>query len=236
MPRPQGLTYDELLRSYARFTAAQANEAVRRNGSCAPASPTPVIASGLREALSPSPVIVSGRSRAAACTSAMTGEAPQRDLPRIRRRLYDGAYRMGAELRRAFRVIYPAHHGRAPAGDIAAIMIKLADSNLGSVSARGLEKRLTAKDKARLQEAVKLSTEVLVRYGADAKEVFLGTLNAGHPGGMLPLTAAELEMLHPTRLPANLYVADATLIPKSLGNPPILTIIALAKRVSKVVQ
>jgi choline dehydrogenase-like flavoprotein len=122
---------------------------------------------------------------------------------------------------------------RAPAGDIAAIMIKLADSNLGSITARGLDKGLTAEDKARLKEAVEICTEILVRYGASADRVFLGTLNAGHPGGMLPLTAAERETLHPARLPANLYVADATLIPKSLGNPPILTIIALAKRVSK---
>jgi choline dehydrogenase-like flavoprotein len=122
---------------------------------------------------------------------------------------------------------------RAPAGDIAAIMIKLADSNLGSITARGLDKGLTAEDKARLKEAVEICTEILGRYGASTDRVFLGTLNAGHPGGMLPLTAAERETLHPARLPANLYVADATLIPKSLGNPPILTIIALAKRVSK---
>jgi choline dehydrogenase-like flavoprotein len=125
---------------------------------------------------------------------------------------------------------------RAPAGDIAAIMIKLADSNRGSISARRLDKTLTGEDKARLREGVETCTEILVRYGASAERVFLGTLNAGHPGGMLPLTAAERETLHPDRLPANLYVADATLIPKSLGNPPILTIIALAKRVSRVVE
>ena len=125
---------------------------------------------------------------------------------------------------------------RRPAGDIAAIMIKLADSNRGSITTRGLDKRLTGEDKARLRKGVEICTEILVRYGANAERVFLGTLNAGHPGGMLPLTAAERETLHPARLPANLYVADATLIPKSLGNPPILTIIALAKRVSKVVE
>ena len=33
---------------------------------------------------------------------------------------------------------------RAPAGDIAAIMIKLADANRGSISAQGLDKTLTA--------------------------------------------------------------------------------------------
>jgi choline dehydrogenase-like flavoprotein len=65
--------------------------------------------------------------------------------------------------------------------------------------------------------------------------MFLGTINAGHPGGMLPLTEREAESLHHARLPENLYVADATLLPESLGNPPILTIVALAKRISKLV-
>jgi choline dehydrogenase-like flavoprotein len=63
--------------------------------------------------------------------------------------------------------------------------------------------------------------------------VFLGTLNAGHPGGMLPFTAAEAASLHPARLPTNLYVADASLLPRSLGNPPILTLLALAKKVAR---
>jgi choline dehydrogenase-like flavoprotein len=124
----------------------------------------------------------------------------------------------------------------APAGDILAIMIKLADSNRGSVSAQGLDKTLTEVDRQRLQDGVRTCTEILARYGAREEGVFLGTINAGHPGGMLPLTARERETLHADRLPANLYVADATLLPKSLGNPPILTIIALAKRVSKVVE
>jgi choline dehydrogenase-like flavoprotein len=51
---------------------------------------------------------------------------------------------------------------------------------------------------------------------------------------MLPLTEDEADSFHHGRLPENLYVADATLIPESLGNPPILTIIAIAKRVSKI--
>jgi choline dehydrogenase-like flavoprotein len=125
---------------------------------------------------------------------------------------------------------------RAPGDDILAVMIKLADSNRGSISARKVDKGLTPEDKARLGEGIEVCTEVLTRFGARREEIFLGTINAGHPGGMLPLTAAERETLHPGRLPPNLYIADATLIPKSLGNPPILTIIALAKRVSKVAR
>ena len=61
------------------------------------------------------------------------------------------------------------------------------------------------------------------------------TLNAGHPGGMLPLTAAEKDSLHNPNLPENLYVADATILPKAMGNPPILTIMALARKIAGLV-
>ncbi|HOT95508.1 MAG TPA: FAD-dependent oxidoreductase [bacterium] len=121
---------------------------------------------------------------------------------------------------------------RYPAKDTLAMMIKLADSEEGAVSAAGIDKRLTTQDRARLQEGVQLCREMLQRFGVAEAEIILGTLNAGHPGGMLPLTADAAATLHPSRLPQNLYVADATLFPRSLGNPPILTIMALARRVS----
>jgi choline dehydrogenase-like flavoprotein len=120
-----------------------------------------------------------------------------------------------------------------PAGDILGVMVKLADTNQGSIARGELKKRLTEQDRARLSEGVALCKEMLRRFGADEERMFLGTINAGHPGGMLPLTEREAGSLHHERLPANLYVADATLLPRALGNPPILTIIALAKRVSR---
>jgi hypothetical protein len=63
--------------------------------------------------------------------------------------------------------------------------------------------------------------------------VFLGALNAGHPGGMLPLSGRERREMQADDLPDNLYVADATLLPRSLGKPPILTVMALATRVAR---
>ena len=122
-----------------------------------------------------------------------------------------------------------------PAKDILGIMIKLADANVGSISRRTIEKRLTVEDRQRLNAGVDLCKQIFCRFGVKAEDIFLGTINAGHPGGMLPLTTAEVQSFHSARLPANLYVADATLLPRSLGNPPILTIIALAKRVSRTV-
>ena len=113
------------------------------------------------------------------------------------------------------------------------MMVKLADSNLGSISPHKVDKPLTPEDKQRLSQGVETSKEILRRFGVNDQQMFLGTLNAGHPGGMLPLSELEADSFHHNWLPENLYVADATLLPASLGNPPILTIVAMAKLVSK---
>jgi choline dehydrogenase-like flavoprotein len=123
---------------------------------------------------------------------------------------------------------------RLPAGDIVSLMIKLADDHVGSISRWGVDKTLTDRDWARLDEGVTICREILRRLGARDEDMFLGTVIAGHPGGMVPLTEKEAATFHSDRLPENLYVADASLLPRSLGKPPILTVIAMAKRISKI--
>jgi len=120
---------------------------------------------------------------------------------------------------------------RYPAQDIYGIMIKLADSNTGSVHGRNIRKELTTQDRVKLDEAVEFCAGLFEHLGVSRRDTFLGTVNAGHPGGMLPITVSEADTLHHSSLPDNLYVSDATLLPRSLGNPPILTIMALAKKV-----
>jgi choline dehydrogenase-like flavoprotein len=120
-----------------------------------------------------------------------------------------------------------------PARNILGIMIKLADSNTGTISDKKIKKALTEQDKKRLSQGVEICTEILARLGVEKNRIFLGSINAGHPGGMLRLTEQEAETFHNSRLPENLYVSDATLFPEPTGNPPILTIIAMAKRISK---
>ena len=122
-----------------------------------------------------------------------------------------------------------------PMRDMASIMIKLADDEIGSIRGRKIDKTMTQNDEDRMDAAVDKSREILDRIGVPYSQQFLGTLNAGHPGGMLPLTSAEKDTLHSPVLPDNVYVADATLLPKSMGNPPILTIMALAKKIAGVV-
>jgi len=121
-----------------------------------------------------------------------------------------------------------------PIGDIAVLMIKLADSNEGTISRNKIKKFLTERDKEIMKRGVEICTEIFNRLGVKTEQTFLGTVNAGHPGGMVPLTRQDATTFHPARLPENLYLADATLFPESLGCPPIFTIMAMAKRVSKI--
>jgi choline dehydrogenase-like flavoprotein len=122
----------------------------------------------------------------------------------------------------------------APARDLVGVMVKIADSSAGTVSPRGVEKGLSASDHLRIEDGATLAREILLRFGVEDGKTFRGTLNAGHPGGTVPLTADDLRTMQPSRLPENVYVADASLLPSALGNPPILTIVALAKRVARV--
>ena len=85
---------------------------------------------------------------------------------------------------------------RKPMDGMVSLMIKLADVEEGDVHHNKMRKTLTPLDHQRLQEGVKDCREILMRMGAKEHDIFLGTLNAGHPGGMLPLTQAEATTLH----------------------------------------
>jgi choline dehydrogenase-like flavoprotein len=111
-------------------------------------------------------------------------------------------------------------------------MIKLANTEIGSVGVHRVRKALSTRDRSRLSEAVALCRAILVAAEAAPREVFVDTLNAGHPGGMMPLDAASANTLHHRSLPDNVYVVDGSLLPRSLGMPPILTIMALSLRVA----
>lgn len=124
---------------------------------------------------------------------------------------------------------------RSGASDTLTLMVKLADEAKGDVRHGQVEKTLTPLDRQRLEEGTELCRDIFEALGVRRAETVLGTINAGHPGGMLPLTRKEAASFHDARLPANLYVADATLLPRSMGNPPSLTIMALARRISKLV-
>lgn len=122
-------------------------------------------------------------------------------------------------------------------GNILSLMVKLADERSGTVTGRGaVEKDISERDREALADAVEVCVDILGRMGVEKGGMFFGTLNAGHPGGTLPLTAEDAKTLRPRRLPENLYLADATLLPEALGKPPILTVMALAKKIARVIR
>jgi choline dehydrogenase-like flavoprotein len=125
---------------------------------------------------------------------------------------------------------------RLPGSSVLSLMVKLADSGEGSCGPRGIRKALTMRDQKRLSAAVKVCRRILLGAGVREDSLVLGTVNAGHPGGMIPLTPADARSLHPSRLCENLYVADASLLPRALGNPPILTVMALATAVARKIK
>lgn len=124
---------------------------------------------------------------------------------------------------------------RLPAKDIACIMIKMADEENGKMDGEKVQKKMTDKDWSTMNKAIDLCHEILEKMDIPRDKQFVGLLNAGHPAGMLPLTENEKDTLHNPSLPENLYVADATILPKTMGFPPMLTIMALAKKIASVI-
>lgn len=125
---------------------------------------------------------------------------------------------------------------RVPSSDLACIMIKLADEENGYIEGEKVHKILSEKDKETFAKAIDLCHEILINMGIPKENHLVGLTTAGHPAGMLPLTVNESESLHSPLLPDNLYVADATILPKTMGFPPMLTIMALALKITDIIK
>jgi len=116
--------------------------------------------------------------------------------------------------------------------DILSIMVKIPDDMVGTVSIDGkVEKFNTIDDIRRLGQGAAAAGAILEKAGVDPTTMTSTAFRGAHPGG----TAAIKEVVD-TNLKTEiegLYVGDASVIPSSPGKPPILLILALAKRLSK---
>jgi len=116
-----------------------------------------------------------------------------------------------------------------PTNRLLGMMTKTADSSTGQVFLDGsVSKPVTDEDRKRLDEGARISTEILVEAGADPKTICVSVPQGAHPGG----TAAIGQIVNSDLRTEveNLYVCDGSVLPRSPGMPPILTIVALAKR------
>ncbi|RPI84897.1 MAG: GMC family oxidoreductase [Chloroflexi bacterium] len=111
------------------------------------------------------------------------------------------------------------------------VMIKLKDQISGGVFANGkISKPLTDNDRQRLRSAEQVCRQILVKAGADLDHLFMTPLRGTHPSGTVRIG----EMLDNNLQTSikDLYVCDASTFPEALGQPTVLTIIGLAKRLS----
>jgi hypothetical protein len=119
-----------------------------------------------------------------------------------------------------------------PERGVVGIMIKIADEPVGHVYPDGsIDKPVTEQDWARLNEGSLISKEILVKAGADSKSILVSRPQGAHPGGTAAIGKIVDKDMQ-TNID-NLFVCDASVLPTSAGLPPILTIVALAKRLAK---
>ncbi|MDR0911990.1 MAG: FAD-dependent oxidoreductase [Methanobrevibacter sp.] len=116
-------------------------------------------------------------------------------------------------------------------GDILGIMVKIPDDTLGRIVNGKVIKKNTTKDIRFIAEGAATAGAILTAAGVDPTTITSTHLRAAHPGG----TAAIGDVVD-TNLKTEidgLYVGDASVIPKAPGAPPIIAILALAKRLGK---
>jgi choline dehydrogenase-like flavoprotein len=111
------------------------------------------------------------------------------------------------------------------------MMTKIRDERTGQVMRDGrIYKTVTEHDKAKLDEAHEINKQILIAAGAKPETIFRTAYESGHPA----CTAAIGEIINHNQETQikGLFVSDASAFPTPLGMPPILTIVALSKRLA----
>ncbi|MCF0223906.1 MAG: GMC family oxidoreductase [Fibrobacter sp.] len=110
------------------------------------------------------------------------------------------------------------------------LMVKIRDDSNGFVNENGvIHKSPTYSDFEKLRKGIEISKEILERTG-DINSIHISHIQGAHCGGTCAIndvvdTNLETEY-------SGLYVSDASVLPKSPGFPPILTITALSRRLA----
>lgn len=115
--------------------------------------------------------------------------------------------------------------------DILSIMVKTPDEAKGYIDDDGeVVKINTIQDIRYLAEGTATAGFILEKAGVDPNTIGSTVYRGAHPGGTAAIGKIVDSNLE-TKI-ENLYVCDASVLPISPGKPPILTILALAKRLA----
>ncbi|MGB9844293.1 FAD-dependent oxidoreductase [Methanothermobacter tenebrarum] len=115
--------------------------------------------------------------------------------------------------------------------DIIGLMVKIADENKGKVKLDGIIKENTFNDIKLLARGSAIAGSILSNIGVDTSTIVSTHPRGAHPGGTAPIGKVVDESLETSI--KGLYIADASVLPKAPGAPPILTIMALALKLAK---
>lgn len=115
---------------------------------------------------------------------------------------------------------------------IAGMFVKLCDDPVGSIDAENnFHKALTDRDERVMAKGVGIAKEVMVRAGVIPESISVAKGIGGHPGGTCAIgTVVDRSLMTEIE---NLYVCDNSIMPKSGGIPPVLTLIALGRRFAR---
>ena len=110
---------------------------------------------------------------------------------------------------------------------------KIADEPEGQVFLQEgkVSKRFTKRDLERAEYSRDKLKRILIKSGCDSGNIYLSPLFLPHPAGSAPVGKVVDTNLETSI--KNLYCCDSSVFPEGFGAPPILAIVALAKRLSK---
>lgn len=112
------------------------------------------------------------------------------------------------------------------------IMVKIKDTPGGIVYRDGtISKAVSKDDKTKLDQGIEIAKKILINAGVDKNRFIITKPQGAHPGGTAAIGSVLNKKLQ-TKV-ENLYVCDSSVFPTSPGMPPILTIVALAKKLAK---
>jgi len=115
--------------------------------------------------------------------------------------------------------------------DILGIMVKIKDDPSGRVTENSVIKYNTLKDVELLSRGSAIAGSILTEAGVDTATLVSTHPRGAHPGGTASIGDVVDKNLE-TEV-SGLYIADASVFPVVPGAPPVLTIMALAKRLAK---
>ncbi len=105
------------------------------------------------------------------------------------------------------------------------IMIKIKDDPYGQVSKTYIEKSCTGKDAQRIANGVAIASKILIKSGVE--KIVSTEASGAHPGGTAPI---GIPVDNNFRTEMGFYVCDASILPEAPGAPPVLTLMALGKK------